>query len=285
MQQVFTNRELQTVLAGADLASSSLALVPTMGNIHRGHLQLVKAARQQADRTAVSIFVNPTQFNQADDYQLYPRTLDADLEQLAAAGVDLVFTPDVSQLYPHSTLRAQVEATVAATGLEGAHRPGHFRGVATIVCKLFNLFQPTIALFGKKDYQQLAVIRAMVEELFLPVTLAAEETVREADMVAMSSRNSRLTASERQIAPLMHATLQSVVDQVPAASDYSLLEQSARGALNEAGFKVDYVAIRDRYLQPADQQTRELVVLAAAELGSVRLIDNLETEKLLSAAG
>ncbi|MBL4622001.1 MAG: pantoate--beta-alanine ligase [Immundisolibacteraceae bacterium] len=276
MQQVFTNLELQTALA--DRASSSLALVPTMGNIHRGHLELVKSASQQADRTAVSIFVNPTQFNQADDYQHYPRTLDADLEQLAAAGVDLVFTPDVEQLYPHATLRAQVEATVAATGLEGAHRPGHFRGVATIVCKLFNLFQPTIALFGKKDYQQLAVIRAMVEELFLPVVLGAEETVREADMVAMSSRNSRLTAGQRQIAPLMYATLQSLADQIPAASDYSSLEQSATATLNDAGFKVDYVAIRDRYLQLPNQQTRELVILAAAELGNVRLIDNLEIE-------
>ena len=276
MQQVFTNLELQTALA--DRASSSLALVPTMGNIHRGHLELVKSASQQADRTAVSIFVNPTQFNQADDYQHYPRTLDADLEQLAAAGVDLVFTPDVEQLYPHSTLRAQVEATVAATGLEGAYRPGHFRGVATIVCKLFNLFQPTIALFGKKDYQQLAVIRAMVEELFLPVVLGAEETVREADMVAMSSRNSRLTAGQRQIAPLMYATLQSLADQIPAASDYSSLEQSATATLNDAGFKVDYVAIRDRYLQLPNQQTRELVILAAAELGNVRLIDNLEIE-------
>ena len=232
----------------------------------------------------MSIFVNPTQFNQADDYQLYPRTLDADLEQLAAAGVDLVFTPDVSQLYPHSALRAQVEATDAAMGLEGAYRPGHFRGVATIVCKLFNLFQPTIALFGKKDYQQLAVIRAMVEELFLPLSVGSEETVREADMVAMSSRNSRLTAAERQIAPLMYNTLQSVADQLSTTSDYSLLEQSATVALNDAGFKVDYVAIRDRYLRPADQQTSELVILAAAELGCVRLIDNLETEKSLSPA-
>ena len=285
MRQVFTNQELQAALTDIGCASNSLALVPTMGNIHRGHLKLVKSAQTHADHTAVSIFVNPTQFNQADDYQHYPRTLEADLEQLEAAGVDLVYTPDVDQLYPHPALRAQVEATVVASGLEGAHRPGHFRGVATVVCKLFNLFQPTIALFGKKDYQQLAVIRAMVEELFIPVILVAEETVRETDMLAMSSRNSRLSAEQRQAAPRLHATLKSIADQLSVDSDYNSLEESAAKALNSAGFKVDYVAIRDRQLLLPSSETAELVVLVAAELGKVRLIDNLEVSKSMSVAG
>ena len=284
MLQVFTNRELQAALADTGSVKGSLALVPTMGNIHRGHLQLVKSARQQADRTAVSIFVNPTQFNQADDFQYYPRTLEADLEQLDAAGVDLVYTPDVDTLYPHALQRAHVEAAGAAEGLEGAHRPGHFRGVATIVCKLFNLFQPTVALFGKKDYQQLAVIRAMVEELFMPLAIAAEETVRETDMVAMSSRNSRLTADQRQIAPNLYATLKSVADRLASTSDYKLLEKSAVTALSDAGFKVDYVTIRDRQLQPPDIEARQLVILAAAQLGSVRLIDNLEVDNSMAAS-
>jgi len=255
-----------------------LALVPTMGNIHAGHLQLVKAAKLRADITAVSIYVNPTQFNQSDDFTHYPRTLDADLNKLAGEQVDLVFTPDSEEIYPHGeTLHAQVESPLAAFGLENSHRPGHFRGVATVVCKLFNLFQPTSALFGKKDYQQLAVINAMVNELFQPVEIIAEETVREADGLALSSRNSRLTDEQRAVAPLLFSTLKTVANDLTHGADYRELEQNAAAMLTTAGFNVDYVAVRDRTLRTPEPGDRNLVVLAAAELGKVRLIDNLET--------
>lgn len=280
MIQVSTRAELGQSLADHRQTTARLAVVPTMGNIHAGHLQLVKIARQQADFTAVSIFVNPTQFNEADDFQNYPRTLDTDLEKLASAKVDLVFTPDVDQLYPNgNTLQAQVEAPVAAQGLEGEHRPGHFRGVATIVCKLFNLFQPNLAVFGKKDYQQLAVIKAMTHELFMPVTLVAEETHREADGLAMSSRNSRLTAEQRQLAPKMFAQLKQIAGQLHDHREFKALETKATKSLTEAGFAVDYLTIRDRALKIPDSQTQELVILAATTLGKVRLIDNLEAEK------
>lgn len=281
MIQVSTCSELGEYLADHRQTAARLAVVPTMGNIHAGHLQLVKIARQQADFTAVSIFVNPTQFNETEDFQNYPRTLDTDLEKLASAEVDLVFTPDVDQLYPNgNTLQAQVEAPVAAQGLEGEHRPGHFRGVATIVCKLFNLFQPNLAVFGKKDYQQLAVIKAMTHELFMPVTLVAEETHREADGLAMSSRNSRLTAEQRQLAPKMFAQLKQIAGQLNDHRAFKALETRATKSLTEAGFAVDYLTIRDRALKIPDSQTQELVILAAATLGKVRLIDNLEAEIL-----
>ncbi len=279
MIRVSTREELRLALQHRPI-EQRLALVPTMGNIHAGHLQLVNRARHEADYTAVSIFVNPTQFDQADDFEHYPRTLEADLEKLAAAGVDLVFTPEPVHIYPHGeTLLAQVEAPVAAAGLEGAHRPGHFRGVATVVCKLFNLFQPDLAVFGKKDYQQLAVINAMVNELFQPVTIIAEETLREADQLALSSRNSRLTAAERRKAPLLFATLQEVAEQIAVRNDYQTLEELALTKLKNEGFFVDYVTIRDRSLQPPGTGSHQLVILAAATLGKVRLIDNLETEQ------
>jgi len=277
--QVSTRADLRHSLATSREHGQRLALVPTMGNIHAGHLQLVDSARNHADFTAVSIFVNPTQFDEADDFQHYPRTLDTDLEQLAAANVDLVFTPGVEQLYPHGeTLQAYVESPLAAEGLEGAHRPGHFRGVATIVCKLFNLFQPDIAVFGKKDYQQLAVINAMTNELLLPVTIVAEKTWRESDMLALSSRNIRLTAAQRRVAPTLFATLSQVAEQLIGDNDFEQLEHAAVKTLTEAGFNVDYVTIRDRDLKKPAPETRQLVILAAATLGKVRLIDNLEAE-------
>lgn len=280
MIQVSTRADLRRSLDAHRKQAHRVALVPTMGNIHAGHLQLVNSARSRADFTAVSIFVNPTQFDQAEDFQHYPRTLDADLEQLAAANVDLVFTPEVDQLYPHGdTLQAQVEAPAAAQGLEGGHRPGHFRGVATVVCKLFNLFRPDVAVFGKKDYQQLAVINAMVDELFLPVKIVAEETLREADNLALSSRNSRLTTTERQIAPELFKVLQKAAEELTNDSDLQALEHAATAALTKAGFRVDYVSIRDRALKIPDPNNCQLVILAAAALGKVRLIDNLEAEK------
>lgn len=282
MIQVSTRSDLDRALAQvghrAGGQRSHLALVPTMGNIHAGHLQLVKAAKLRADITAVSIYVNPTQFNQSDDFTHYPRTLDADLNKLAGEQVDLVFTPDSEEIYPHGeTLHAQVESPLAASGLENSHRPGHFRGVATVVCKLFNLFQPTSALFGKKDYQQLAVINAMVNELFQPVEIIAEETVREPDGLALSSRNSRLTDEQRAVAPLLFSTLKTVANDLTHGADYRELEQNAAATLTTAGFNVDYVAVRDRTLRTPEPGDSNLVVLAAAELGKVRLIDNLET--------
>ena len=275
MIQVSSRTDLQDALAQAGQTvgrqNPRLALVPTMGNIHAGHLQLVKAAKARADITAVSIYVNPTQFNQNDDFTHYPRTLDADLNQLASEQVDLVFTPDSAEMYPHGeNLHSQVESPLAASGLENSHRPGHFRGVATVVCKLFNLFQPTFALFGKKDYQQLAVINAMVNELFQPVKIIAEETVREPDGLALSSRNSRLSDEQRAIAPLLFNTLETMATELTNGSDYQELEQNAAAKLTSAGFNVDYVAVRDRALQVPEPETSNLVLLAAAELGKVR---------------
>ena len=279
MQQLSSSAELRQQCRSWKNQGRSLALVPTMGNIHAGHLSLVTQAQERAELTAVSVFVNPTQFNRQDDFDHYPRTLDDDLEKLSATGVDLVFTPNEKELYPFHSLRAQVDATEAAEGLESTHRPGHFRGVATVVCKLLNLFQPDIALFGKKDYQQLAVIRAMVEELFIPVAIIAADTVREADGLAMSSRNSRLTDKQRQAAPQLYSLLQSVAEKLSGAATISTLEQQAAEQLNRSGFVTDYFAIRTRDLALPTTTSKELVLLVAASLGDVRLIDNLEIKR------
>lgn len=257
-----------------------IALVPTMGNLHAGHLSLVEQAKQQADRVVVSIFVNPTQFGPHEDFDRYPRTLAADTEQLTAAGVDAVFSPSVAAMYPRE--KADM-ATVMVPGLSevlcGAHRPGHFSGVATVVAKLLNLVQPQVALFGKKDYQQWRIIERFVADLNLPVEIIAGETQRESDGLAMSSRNQYLTPQQRSTAALLAQTLQATAAQIRAGSkNYSSLEKAAMQILSTAGFVVDYYQIccADS-LKPPVAAAQELVVLAAARLGTTRLIDNITT--------
>jgi len=253
-------------------ALGHLAFVPTMGNLHEGHLSLVRIARAHAARVAVSIFVNRLQFGPAEDFDRYPRTPDADLAALAALATDLVFMPDEAILYP-TPQTVFVEPPPLGNELEGRFRVGFFRGVATVVAKLFNAVQPQVAVFGKKDYQQLRIVEAMVRELDMPVAIVAGETVREADGLAMSSRNAYLSAAERAEAPRLYQLLCAVADG-------KLAPQRAMDELRVAGWQPDYVEVRRRTdLAVPRPQDRDLVVLGAARLGATRLIDNVEFER------
>ena len=259
-------------------AGERVALVPTMGNLHRGHLRLVQAAKQHAQRVVVSVFVNPLQFNEAADFKAYPRTLDDDAQQLRAVATDLLFAPDVDVIYPRGQAgNTKVLVPGISDVLEGEHRPGHFTGVATVVAKLFNMVQPDVALFGEKDFQQLLLIRRMAADLDLPIEIISVATEREADGLAMSSRNSRLSAEQRQLAPVIYQTLRTLQRQlVQGDHRYTILEQQAVAALNQAGFRAEYVAVRRAAdLQPATPDDTTQVVLLAAWLGQIRLIDNL----------
>jgi len=255
-----------------------IGFVPTMGNLHAGHLALVARARQRADRCVVSIFVNPLQFGAGEDFAGYPRTLESDRQQLQTARVDLLFTPEVTELYPRGqATQTRVEVPDLSYILCGASRPTHFVGVTTVVCKLLNMVQPDLALFGEKDYQQLLVIQRMVEDLAMPIKIEGIPIVREADGLAMSSRNGYLSPEQRRQAPQLYRILRQVSQAVAAGNrDYPQLEQQARSELTAAGLRPDYVSIRragDLALPgPADRQLR---VLAAAYLGQARLIDNL----------
>ena len=255
-----------------------IVFVPTMGNLHAGHLALVKRARALGDRVIVSVFVNPTQFAPGEDYASYPRTPQADSEQLAAERVDLLFIPDVDAVYPDGARPATTyPVPVVGHGLEDDFRPGFFAGVVTVVRRLFELVTPDVAVFGEKDYQQLAVVRAMVRELALPIEIASVATVREADGLALSSRNQYLSAAERARAPLLHRTLCEVVERIRSGDvAYKDLEQAAMRKLLEGGFAPDYVCVRQLdSLQPVPAGAHNCVVLAAARLGSARLIDNV----------
>ncbi len=256
---------------------SSIAFVPTMGNLHEGHLDLVRIAHQHAKCVVVSIFVNPLQFGANEDFGKYPRTLQADCDKLAACGVAVVFAPTEADLYPHPQ-QVTVEPPPVAQELCGAFRPGHFRGVATVVLKLFNIVQPQAAVFGKKDYQQLNVIRQMVEQLNVPVTIVGAETLRAADGLALSSRNQYLTSAERTEAAFLYLTLGEIQKSLQSGGvNYAALEEKAVKVLISHGWQVDYVAIRSQtsLLAPVSGE-RDLVILAAAKLGKTRLIDNLE---------
>lgn len=245
-----------------------VAFVPTMGNLHEGHLSLVRLARQQAPVLAVSIFVNRLQFLPSEDFDRYPRTFENDRRLLEGEGVDLLFAPDERVLYPEPQSYL-VRPPAFAQELEGRFRPGFFDGVATVVLKLFNCVQPAVAVFGKKDYQQLMVIRGMVRQLDLPIAIIAGETVREPDGLAMSSRNNYLSAAQRQEAPHLYRVLQKVRDGMPP--------DEAVGELSDAGWRPDYIEVRRRSdLAPAQGSEGELIVLGAARLGATRLIDNLE---------
>jgi len=257
----------------------NVAFVPTMGNLHAGHLSLVQVARAKADRVVASVFVNPLQFGAGEDFDSYPRTLERDAEMLEREGTDLLFAPTVQTMYPKpQDEQTRVEVPGISGLLCGATRPGHFAGVATVVCKLFNMVQPDLAFFGKKDFQQLMVIRRMVEDLAMPVRIAGVETMREADGLAMSSRNGYLTNAERQVAPGLYKTLTEVRDALVAGErDYAALVRQASERFEERGLKTDYLAIRraDDLAVPGGSDG-ELVILAAAYLGKARLIDNLE---------
>lgn len=254
-----------------------VAFVPTMGNLHEGHLTLVKKAREQADFVVVSIFVNPMQFERSDDLNSYPRTLDEDLEKLAAEGVNAVFTPTPDTIYPEGVdSHTMVEVPVLSSILEGASRPGHFRGVATVVSKLFNIVQPDIAFFGEKDFQQLAVIRKMTHDMALNIEVIGVPTVREMDGLAMSSRNGLLTIDERQRAPVLARTMRWVSSAVRGGRhDYASVIEDATDQLRAAGLQSDEIFIRDaRTLMAIDENTTQIVILMSAFLGKVRLIDN-----------
>lgn len=267
---------LQEQLSQWRNSNQSIALVPTMGNLHAGHLSLVDKAIQYADRTVVSIFVNPTQFVQGEDYSAYPRTLEQDINKLTEMGIDLLFCPAVEKIYPDG-LQKQTQVTVPVLDsiLCGKSRPGHFTGVATVVTKLFNIIKPDIAVFGEKDYQQLLVIRRLTRDLFLRTEIIGMPTVREADGLAMSSRNNYMDTKERKTAPLLYQALREIVDNIMAGDlDYKQLQKNARLKLNKAGFKTEYICIRDaETLQKPS--TGDLVVLGAAQLGKARLIDNV----------
>jgi pantoate--beta-alanine ligase len=273
MERVSRIAALRERLAG----HRQVAFVPTMGNLHEGHLALVRLAANHGRPVVVSIFVNPLQFGPREDFASYPRTLEEDCEKLRELDVDLVFAPDMEEMYPVSQTFV-VEPPRLGQILEGEFRPGFFRGVATVVLKLFNIVQPRWAVFGKKDYQQLLVVREMVRQFNLPIEIVAGETVRAPDGLALSSRNGYLSDAERAEAPRLYATLREIARAIEAGTrDFRALEQRARDRLDKAGWQVDYVAVQQRpSLEPAQPGDRELVALAAARLGKTRLIDNLE---------
>lgn len=276
MLTITTVSELREVIKGWRMGGNRIAFVPTMGNLHAGHLKLVEEAQKNADKVVASIFVNPTQFGVGEDYETYPRTEKEDKEKLETARADLLFLPSVTEMYG-----SDAKTLVSVSGLSGLHcgasRVGHFDGVATVVCKLFNIVQPDMAFFGEKDFQQLAVIRVMVRDLNFPVAVHGVATVREADGLAMSSRNGYLTAEQRRVAPLLYQTLcQARQAVLSGGQEMDEIERQAKRVLQNAGFQLEYISIcRAGDLKPAADGDSELVLLAAARLGKTRLIDNI----------
>lgn len=257
-------------------AGEAIAFVPTMGNLHAGHIELVRQGRQRAQRVVASVFVNPLQFGPNEDYGRYPRSLPADTEKLTAAGCDLLFAPSVEEVYPQGVGHSTVQVRGVTEMLEGEFRPGHFEGVATVVCILFNLVQPDLALFGQKDYQQLAVIRQLVADLCLPIEVVGVPTLRDADGLALSSRNQYLSSEERGRAATVHRVLQAMAEGLrQGRRDYLALQSEAASSLQRAGFRPQYVAIRRPDLQLPTEADAAWVLLVAAYLGRTRLIDNL----------
>ncbi len=258
-----------------------IAFVPTMGNLHQGHLSLITLAQKKAARVVVSIYVNPLQFSPDEDFASYPRTLDDDLEKLKNIGVDLVFIPDTALIYPQGEQQSCfVEVPVLSHIIEGEFRPGFFRGVATVVLKLFNMVQPDIAVFGEKDFQQLLVIRQMVNDLLLPIEIIGGETKREADGLAMSSRNNYLSASERKNSRLLSETLCLCRHQIEQGMAIAQAEEDSVKSLQGYGFVVDYVTLRETTALTAvtaeNCDNTDVILLAAVKMGKTRLIDNLK---------
>ena len=278
MRTTGSKDQLQARISEARTRGANIAFVPTMGNLHEGHMQLVRRAREQADFVVVSIYVNPLQFGAGEDLDNYPRTLAADKQKLFREGTHLLYTPETADIYPEGLQRhTQVEVPDLSETLCGSSRPGHFNGVTTIVAKLFNIVRPDIALFGEKDFQQLSIVRKMVTDLCMPVQVMGVPTVRDTDGLALSSRNSYLSPAQRRVAPLLHETLASCRDAIACGFDNFLqLESHARMRLLQAGFTPDYFAIRDAHtLHNVTEDTEEIAILAAARLGNTRLIDNV----------
>jgi pantoate--beta-alanine ligase len=278
MQTVASVSGLRGAVKASRVKGKTIGFVPTMGNLHEGHLELVRAARGFCDFVVVSIFVNPLQFGPNEDLDAYPRTMAADKEKLFSAGANLLFAPTVEEMYPRG-LEPQTQVCVPELSdiLCGAARPGHFAGVATVVHKLFNMVQPDYAVFGKKDFQQLLVIRQMTSDMCIPVNIVGIDTARNRDGLALSSRNGYLNYRERELAPILHRTLLEYRDAVASGFDnYRELERFAYDDLRQAGFEPDYFSIRDAgTLQDVEPDTEEIVLLAAAKLGKTRLIDNV----------
>lgn len=278
MKTVSDINQLRASIQQARQTGRPIALVPTMGNLHDGHLALIERARQAADFVVASVFVNPLQFGPNEDLDSYPRTLAEDQAKLEAAGCNLLFAPTPELMYPNGMEnQTRVHVPDVSEGLCGGSRPGHFDGVATVVTKLFNMVQPDIAVFGEKDYQQLSVIRKMVTELNLPIKIIGAPIVRDEDGLALSSRNGYLSIEQRQQAPLLQRTLSEAVTLIKGGRrDYATLLQEVREKLNTHGFVTDYIELRQATdLQPATPESRQLIILAAAVLGKTRLIDNI----------
>jgi len=277
MQTVSSVKQLREEISRQKQQGKRIAFVPTMGNLHQGHLELIRAARDKAEFVVASIFVNPMQFAQGEDFDKYPRTETADAEKLDAHGCSLLFLPSVETMYAKPLeLQTRVEVPGLSDILCGASRAGHFVGVTTIVNKLFNLVQPDVAVFGEKDFQQLMVIRRMVDELYMPIAIVGVPIVREADGLAMSSRNGYLETQQRKLAPRLHGIMQELAEQIRAGeTDYPAMEKATADLIDRAGFKTDYLVIRRVSDLEQPQATDDKVILAAAYLGSTRLIDNV----------
>ena len=277
MQTVHSIVELRTQLAAWRKAGDRIAFVPTMGNLHRGHLELARRGKTVADRVVSSVFVNPLQFGPNEDFSRYPRTLEQDKIALEQAGADLLFAPNAQEIYPHGMQNlAKVSVAAVSSILCGHFRPGHFDGVATVVSILFNLVQPDTALFGEKDYQQLLVIRRMVADLHMPIEIVGVATEREPDGLALSSRNQYLSADERRLAPEMYATLTEVADKLKAGRrDFSALCYAGIKRLEASQFRPQYLEVRALDLSEPLRDGKGFVILAAAYLGKTRLIDNV----------
>jgi pantoate--beta-alanine ligase len=278
MRTYSTSAQLQRALREARQQNQSIAFVPTMGNLHEGHLDLVRKARDLCDIVVVSIFVNPMQFGANEDLSAYPRTLVADKEKLFAEGVPILYAPEVKEIYPEGMdVQSQVQVPDLSETLCGANRPGHFTGVATVVTKLFNIVQPDVAVFGEKDFQQLSIIRKLVADLCMPIKVVGVATHRAEDGLALSSRNGYLTRAQRKIAPTLNAVLQECREAIACGFDnFMELEAHAKLKLIQAGFEPDYFEIRDaRTLRDVTENTEEVAILAAAKLGQPRLIDNV----------
>ena len=277
METVTTIAAVRERVRAWQSAGQRVAFVPTMGNLHAGHVSLIELARQRGDRFVASIFVNPMQFGPNEDFAHYPRTPREDERMLAAAGCDLMFMPEVTEIYPQGSERGtRVEVPGLSRLLDGEYRPGHFEGVSTVVAKLFHIVQPQVAVFGEKDFQQLTIIRRMVADLCMPVQIVAAPTVRDADGLALSSRNQYLTAGERAQAPAIYATLQAAARRLGGGADFTSIERDGVRALEAAGLRPDYFAVRQSAdLAPANLSARELVVLCAVRFSKARLIDNI----------
>nr|WP_320136194.1 pantoate--beta-alanine ligase [uncultured Amphritea sp.] len=278
MKTIHSIAELREAIGAERRAGKRIGFVPTMGNLHTGHIQLIQQSNNNADITVASIFVNPLQFGENEDLDAYPRTLEADQEKLELASCDYLFAPTIKEMYPNGQV---IQTLIEVPGISdihcGATRPGHFRGVATVVCKLFGIVQPDVAIFGEKDFQQLLVIRRMAEDLFLPVEIQGSPIARAQSNLALSSRNAYLTPEEMAIAPVLNKTIRATIAQIAEGRrDYLNLQEEAQIALEQAGFKRDYYCISKRDdLQQADSDDTELVLIAAAYLGKARLIDNM----------